>query len=125
MSLISAEALPHFENCIYLPMLLTILQRDRQLVQQVPFKLKSPYINLIDETMNAVSADLQVTLMYLQRNEMKVVRRSTDALFTEYLFVHKGYEDSRRYLNARLRNRSEELLNLYIRKLWNQNFLVP
>ena len=122
MSLITAEALPHFENCIYLPMLLTILQRDRQLVQQVPFKLKSPYINLIDETMNAVSADLQVTLMYLQQHKMKVIRRSTDTLFTEYLFVHDGYEDSRRYLNARLRNRSEELLNLYIRKLWSPNF---
>ncbi|ARD49006.1 hypothetical protein SporoP37_13015 [Sporosarcina sp. P37] len=125
MPLIPAEALPYLENYIYLPMLLTILERDRQLVDQVPFKLKSPYINLIDETMNTVSADLQATALYLRRHQMKVIRRSTDDLFTEYLFIHEGYEDLRRYLNVRLRNRSEELLNQYIRKLENQNFSAP
>ncbi|GKV64903.1 MULTISPECIES: hypothetical protein [Sporosarcina] len=125
MPLIPTEALPYLENHIYLPMLLTILERDRQLVEQMPFKLKSPYLNLVDDTMNAVSADLQKTAIYLRRHKMKVIRRSTDELFTEYLFLHDGYEDYRRYLNVRLRNRSEELLNQYLRKLGSQNVSAP
>ncbi|ARF15048.1 hypothetical protein CSV80_16640 [Sporosarcina sp. P12(2017)] len=125
MPLIPAEAMPYLENYIYLPMLLTIMERDRQLLEKVPFKLKSPYLNLLDETMNTVSADLQTTSLYLRKHKMKVIRHSTDELFTEYVFLHDGYQDMRRYLNVRLRNRSEELLNLYIRKLSNQNSSGP
>lgn len=125
MPLIPAEAMPYLENYIYLPMLLTIMERDRQLLEKVPFKLKSPYLNLLDETMQAVSTDLQMTAMYLHEHKMKVVRRSTDELFTEYVFLHDGYQDIRRYLNVRLRNRSEELLNLYLRKLVNRSSSGP
>lgn len=125
MPLIPAEAMPYLENYIYLPMLLTIMERDRQLLEKVPFKLKSPYLNLLDETMNTVSSDLQTTALYLQEHKMRVIRHSTDELFTEYIFLHGGYQDMRRYLNVRLRNRSEELLNQYIRKLVNQNSSAP
>ena len=125
MPMIPAEALPYLENCIYLPMLLTILERDRRLVENVPFKLKSPYINLLDETIHAISADLQVAVRYLRQRNMRVIRHATDDLFTEYLFWHDGYEDVRRYLNVRLRNRCEELLNMYIRKLVNLNSSGP
>jgi len=44
---------------------------------------------------------------------MKVVKGKNDGTFTEYLFIHGGYEDCRRYLNARLRNRTEELMSVY------------
>ncbi|MBY0223531.1 hypothetical protein ABZ756_08010 [Mammaliicoccus sciuri] len=125
MPLIPAEALPYLENHIYLPMLMTILERDRQLVEKVPFKLKSPYLNLLEDAMNSVTTDLQKTAVYLRQHKMKVIRQSSDELFTEYLFVHDGYEDYRRYLNVRLRNRTEELLNQYLRKLESQNFLAP
>ena len=125
MPLIPPEAMPYLENYIYLPMLLTIMERDRRLLEKVPFKLKSPYLNLLDETMNTVSKDLQTSVLYLRQHKMKVVRQSTDELFTEYIFLHDGYQDIRRYLNVRLRNRSEELLNLYIRKLVNQNSSGP
>ncbi|MDV6377020.1 hypothetical protein ORD22_01920 [Sporosarcina sp. GW1-11] len=113
------------ENYIYLPMLLTILERDRSILQEAPIKLKSPYLHLLDETMNAVTIDLQKTANYLQRRKMKVIRQSTDELFTEYLFLYNGYEDTRRYLNVRLRNRTEELLNQYLRKLESQSFYGP
>ena len=44
---------------------------------------------------------------------MNVIRRKTDDTFTEYVFIYGGYEDHRRYLNVRLRNRTEELLTEY------------
>ncbi|PIC64472.1 hypothetical protein CSV79_06730 [Sporosarcina sp. P13] len=125
MPFLPNEALPYMENYIYLPMLLTILERDRSILQQVPLKLKSPYFHLLDETMDAVTIDLQKTANYLRQRNMKVVRQATDELFTEYLFLHNGYEETRRYLNVRLRNRTEELLNQYLRKLERQNFYDP
>ena len=51
MPLLPPEALPYFENTIYLPMLPIILERDRESIEKGPFKLKGPYVKLIDEAM--------------------------------------------------------------------------
>lgn len=125
MSLIPTETVYCMENYIYLPMLLTILERDRCVAEQMPFKFQSPYIELLNEAIHAVTIDLQKTVNYFQHHHLQVTRQSTDELFTEYLFICDGCEDLRRYLNVRLRNRTEELLHLYIRKLERPNFLVP
>lgn len=58
MHLISAEALPHFGNMIYLPMLLIILEKDRDSFEKGPFKLKGPYVKLVDEATRAARAEL-------------------------------------------------------------------
>ena len=116
MTLIPQEALPYFENMIYLPMLLIILERDRDTVENGPFKLKRPYVNIVDKATKFARAELRESTIYMRRNNMKLTRGKTDDTFTEYVFIHKGYEDRRRYLNVRLRNRTEELLTLYFAK---------
>lgn len=113
MPLIPPEALSYFENMIYLPMLLIILERDRESFEKGPFKLKGPYTKLIDQAAKVARAELKETIIYLRRRNMKVIRSKTDNTFTEYVFIHEGYEDHRRYLNVRLRNRTEELLGIY------------
>ena len=47
---------------------------------------------------------------------MELIKRGNDGTFTEYEFIHEGYSDKRRYLNVRLRNRTEELLGEYLMK---------
>ena len=114
MPSISAEALPYFENMIYLPMLLIVLERDREEFINGSFKLKRPYVNLVEEAAKLVRAELKETSIYLRRHNMRVIRRKSDDTFTEYVLINGGYEDQRRYLNVRLRNRTEELLGVYI-----------
>lgn len=114
MPLIPPEALPHFENQIYLPMLLIILERDRLAFEKGPFKLKRPYLAMIAEAERLVQKDLKESRLYMRRHSMKVIKGDHDDMFTEYVFIHGGYEDHRRYLNVRLRNRSEELLGVYL-----------
>ena len=113
MPLIPTEALPHFENMIYLPMLVIILERDRYSFEKGPFKLKGPYVKLVDQATKLIRAELKNTSIYLRRHNMKLTRSQTDDIFTEYVFMYGGYEEHRRYLNVRLRNRTEELLCVY------------
>ncbi|MDS9470300.1 hypothetical protein [Sporosarcina pasteurii] len=113
MALIPPEALPHVERMIYLPMVLIILEKDRKIVEDGKFKLKRPYIQLLDEVIKTAQAELQETMIYLQRHHIKVSRGKTDDTFTEYVFLYGGYEEQRRYLNVRLRNKTEELLTSY------------
>lgn len=109
--MIPSEALPHFENEIYLPMLITILSRDREQLSGV--KLNKPYIKLIDNALAKIHDDLHQTRIYMKRHECKVYKGDADDTFTEYIFAHGGYEDHRRYLNVRLKNRTQELMEAY------------
>ncbi len=121
MPLIPGEVLPYFENMIYLPKIISILEREREVIEVSSFKLKGPYINVVENALNIVRAELKETNNYARRQNMKLIKKGKDGSFTEYAFVHRGYEDLRRYLNVRLRNRTEELINLYFAKAENPN----
>lgn len=114
--LIPTEALPYFENQIYFPMMLTVLSKDRERIERVGFKLPGPYIRAIDRAVAAVQKEMKETADYLRANKMKLIKSDSDDTFTRYIFLYGGYEDSRRYLNVRLKNRTEELIDLYLMK---------
>ncbi|RDI47836.1 hypothetical protein [Falsibacillus pallidus] len=103
-----------FEQAIYLPMVLTVLNRDLAIIEKSPFKLKKPYLELIEETMKAIQKDLAAVKRHMKQQQMKVERMTTDDTFTMYLFLYKGYEEHHNYFNPRLRNKSEELLRYYL-----------
>jgi hypothetical protein len=114
MPLIPEEAIPYFEKMIYLPMVFTILEKDRIIIERAPFKLNRPYLTLVEGAVKQVQKELKDTHVYMRRHSMKVIRGEGDDMFTEYVFFHGGYEEHRRYLNVRLRNRVEELLTIYL-----------
>lgn len=114
--MIPREAIPHFENMIYLPMLVTILSRDKDIIEHSQMKLKNPYLHMIEKALSQVQKELRDTHVYLRQNKMKLVKGKSDESFTEYIFLYNGYDDTRRYFNVRLRNRSEELLSIYLTK---------
>ncbi len=120
MALIPREALPYFENMIYLPMIIKILERDREVIEIGSFKLKGPYINIVENTLKTVRSELKETNNYARSKNMKLIKKGKDDTFTEYAFIHGGYEDKRRYMNIRLRNRTEELISIYFAMVENQ-----
>ena len=68
-------------------------------------------MKLINETLKSIQVELEKTSIYLNRNNMKVIKGKTDVTFTDYVFIYKGYQNHRKYLNVRLRNRTEELMS--------------
>ncbi|TAA71975.1 hypothetical protein [Planococcus salinarum] len=114
MPLIPQDEIVNFEKMIYLPMVLTVLERDRILFESGSFKLKRPYFELVEGAISQVQKELKETKIHMRRRQMKVLRNAGDDTFTEYVFYHGGYEDHRRYLNLRLRNRVEELIRIYL-----------
>ena len=121
MPLILGDALPYFEKMIYLPMIISILERDREVIETSSFKLKGPYIYIVESTLNTVRAELKETNNYARRKNMKLIKRGKDGTFTEYAFIQNGYEDKRRYMNIRMRNRTEELISVYFAMVESQD----
>ncbi|WP_342510620.1 hypothetical protein MKY34_11390 [Sporosarcina sp. FSL K6-1522] len=116
MLFIPHDMLPHFENMIYLPMVIKILERDRETIEISPFKLKGPYVDIVENALKIARTELKKTNIYARNRNMKLIKKSKDSTFTEYAFVHGDNEDTRRYLNVRLRNHTEELMSIYFEK---------
>lgn len=102
------------ESAIYLPMLLTILERDRLIFEQINVKIKEPYLNLIENTIKAVQADHKVIRDKMRKENMKVWEVARDKAFTSYAFLYKGYEEHHNYFNPAIRNRVAALMERYI-----------
>ncbi|WP_419883383.1 hypothetical protein ACN6MY_07355 [Peribacillus sp. B-H-3] len=104
------------EQAIYLPMVITILNRDLKIIDESPLKLKKPYMELVEEALKMAQKDLMEVRKYLRRENIKVSELKRDLDFTMYCFLYRGYEEHHNYFNPRLRNRVEELLAFYLVK---------
>ena len=114
MSHIPKNVVPLFEAGIYLPILLTIVNQDMECVQHGEFKLKEPYIQLLDGVRIQMEKDLEDTKRQFKQKNMKLKRGKKDKLFTEFYFYYNEIFELRRYSNIRLRNQSEFLLKRYL-----------
>ncbi|MEH7073662.1 hypothetical protein [Neobacillus drentensis] len=104
------------EQAMYLPMVLIILNRDLNVVEKSPFKLKQPYLDLIEETMKEIQRELADVKQYMKKNNLQVVETKRDDAFTMYRFIYKGYEENHNYFNPRIRNKVQELMEAYLLK---------
>lgn len=114
--LIPTEALEYFNDAIYYPMLLIVLERDKLAIEVGDFKFRGPYLKIIERAEKLVRDDFKETNNYFKQHKMKLNKLGNDGTFTEYEFFYGNYEQKRRYLNVRLRNRTEELLEHYLMK---------
>lgn len=113
MTRIPEEDRDILEQAIYLPMVLTILNRDLTIIENSPFKLKKPYLLLVEETMKVIQKELSEVKRYMKQNQLKVEEIHRDEAFTMFLFIFKGFEEQHNYFNPRIRNKVQELLVYY------------
>lgn len=102
------------EQAIYLPLVLTVLNQDLLMIERVPFKLKQPYVDLIEAAIIAIQKELAKIKRYMKVEQMKVKHIKSSGTFTIYLFFYKGYQEQQHYFNPRLRNRTEEIMRYYL-----------
>jgi len=109
------------EQATYLPMVIIVLEKDWLVIESAPFKLKQPYLQLVEETLKAVQRDLKEAKDKMRKGQMKVEQIGHDKDFTMYKFYYKGFEENHNYFNPRIRNKVNELLEYYLYK----RFLPP
>ncbi len=112
--MMSNETVEQFEHMIYLPMLLTILDRDVKHIDAMSVKFKAPYLAVVKRATDNIHNDLKEIHLYFRRNGMKLVNEGNDGDFTTYLFSVGSELYQRKYMNLKLRNHSQELLEIYL-----------
>lgn len=113
---IPQEYIRHFENMIYLPMVISIFRRDKQHIQDGAFKLKGPYLELVESACKIAEKEYRETKDYMRIHQLKIETGKHDDFATEYIFYYDGFNDKRKYMNLRLRNRTEELISVYLQQ---------
>ncbi|QFT88298.1 hypothetical protein FIU87_06560 [Bacillus sp. THAF10] len=114
MTRLSKEQIFLFEQAIYLPLLLIVLERDTSIIKQSNIKLKEPYLTLIDGAMRNIQLQLKQIKADMKKQQMKLHKLKQDESFTMYAFLFNGYEEHHNYFNPRIRNKVNELLMKYI-----------
>ncbi len=117
MTRLSKEQINLFEQAIYLPLLLIVLERDTSIIKDSGIKLKEPYLTLIDQVMRKIQLQLKQIKSDMKQQQMKLHKLKQDESFTMYAFLFNGYEEHHNYFNPRIRNKVNELLMHYILKM--------
>lgn len=94
------------ERALFLPMAITILNRDLAVIEQSTLKLKHPYKQLISESLKIAQKDLMEVRKELRKRKIAIHEAERDEAFTLYVFVIGGYEEKHRYFNPRIRSKS-------------------
>ncbi|AZV48335.1 hypothetical protein ACUUYQ_05595 [Bacillus halotolerans] len=102
------------ERALFLPMVITILNRDLGGIEKSSLKLKHPYIQLINESLKIAQKDLIEVRKELRKRKIAIHEAERDEAFTLYLFVIDGYEEKHRYFNPRIREQVSSLLTYYL-----------
>ncbi|TQR21779.1 hypothetical protein [Psychrobacillus vulpis] len=114
MSSISTDEYIYFENKLYLPILIKILEKDLETIIKHPFKLTRPYIAKVESALSNIRTELKKTDVYITRYNMRLVKGKTNEDYTEYTFIKSGHEEYRKYTRNQLREKTEELMCTYI-----------
>ncbi|WP_010192196.1 hypothetical protein [Bacillus sp. m3-13] len=117
MTRLSKEQIYLFEQAIYLPLLLIVLERDTSIIKDSGIKLKEPYLTLIDQVMRKIQLQLKHIKADMKQQQMKLHKLKQDESFTMYAFLFNGYEEHHNYFNPRIRNKVNELLMQYILRM--------
>ncbi|KAA6454106.1 hypothetical protein [Bacillus atrophaeus] len=109
-----AEVYDIIERALFLPMAITILNRDLDSIGKSTLKLKQPYIQLIKQSLKIAQKDLIGIRQELRKRKIKIHQADRDDAFTFYVFTINGYEENHRYFNPRIREQVSGLLEHYL-----------
>lgn len=76
---------------IVLPLLLTVLERDKKIIQNAPLKIKAPYLSLFDFTIKKVEGSVLHNRKTLRLHGIKIYSQKRTEKGIELKYLYHGY----------------------------------
>lgn len=111
---ISDENYQLMEQFIYLPLVIKILHQDYELIKNNPFKIKEPYLAIIDYARSLAEKDLFEVQQKLKKNRITVTKKGANEAFSLYEFTINGKTQAHSFYHPVMKNRTSELLQYYM-----------
>lgn len=95
---------------LFLSMAIVVLEKDLQQIQSGNFKIKEPYINLLEKMMSLAIHERKILRKTMKDKQLQVVRLNKNDSFSSYLFLCKGKEEKRNFFNPTIRKNVQSII---------------
>src|SRR5690625_5124018 len=110
MRYLAAEELQIASRFVFLSMAITVLEQDLHYMNQGAFKIKEPYIDLIERMILSALSERKKLRKEMYDRYLTVSRLRKDDLFTTYLFICKRRVEGGNYFTPVIRNKVKAIM---------------
>ncbi|MBU5468371.1 hypothetical protein KQI49_16225 [Virgibacillus sp. MSJ-26] len=101
---------------LFLSMAIVVIKQDVKHVQNGAFKIKDPYINLLNQMISEATNERRKLRKMMEDKKIQVVSLGKNDTFSSYLFVCQGREEKRNYFNPAIRKKVETIIQEFVQK---------
>lgn len=109
MSYLTDDELQLASRFLFLSMTIIVIEKDLKTVHNGPFKLKRPYIEILERMHTKALAERRQLRQKMNQSQIKVTLLQKDELFSTFLFVGKTKEEQRNYFNPSIKKRVQSI----------------
>jgi hypothetical protein len=121
MRYLTDEELGIASRFLFLSMAIVVIQQDIQNIQKGAFKIKEPYIQLLEKMNANALAERRQLRTKMENKKLRVMLINKNDSFSSYLFYCKGKEEKRNYFNPAIRKKVEEIVQEVMWKALSQD----
>jgi len=121
MRYLTDEELGIASRFLFLSMTIVVIQQDIQNIQKGAFKIKEPYIQLLEKMNANALAERRQLRTKMENKKLRVMLINKNDSFSSYLFYCKGKEEKRNYFNPAIRKKVEEIVQEIMWKALSQD----
>ncbi len=121
MRYLTDEELGIASRFLFLSMAIVVIQQDIQNIQKGAFKIKEPYIQLLEKMNANALAERRQLRTIMENKKLRVMLINKNDSFSSYLFYCKGNEEKRNYFNPAIRKKVEEIVQEIMWKALSQD----
>ncbi|ASK60841.1 hypothetical protein CFK37_00770 [Virgibacillus phasianinus] len=116
MRYLNDEELQVASRFLFLSMAIVVIQQDIHHVQQGAFKIKEPYLELLEKMTTAATNERRQLRQTMQKKKIRVVTLNKNDSFSSFLFLCQTREEKRNYFNPAIRKKVEVIVQELMRK---------
>lgn len=116
MRYLNEEELQLASRFLFLSMAIVVIQQDVQHVQKGAFKIKEPYIELLEKMITDATNERRQLRQTMKKKSLQVVTLNKNDSFSSFLFLCQNREEKRNYFNPAIRKKVEVIVQELMRK---------
>lgn len=101
---------------LFLSMAIVVIQQDIQHIERGAFKIKEPYMELLETMTTVASAERRELRTQMNKRRIEVVTLHKNDSFSSFLFICQGREEKRNYFNPAIRKKVHAIIQELMQK---------
>lgn len=101
---------------LFLSMAIIVIRQDIQHVEQGPFKIKEPYIEMLKKMESQSLEERRKLRNAMRKKRIDVVTLNKNDSFSSFLFLCQGREEKRNFFNPIIRKKVENIVREHLIK---------